>query len=1591
MKSLSIFNQWLMMGLLLTASHTSFSADDAEKFVDDTEVYDYINDEDEKETKPKQSLTFVIDNSGSMGTYTEATLPKKEWNPDTLYQSGLEKDDCDFCDHASYSEHNMGLSSQRDENTRKIQGFHVKSKLFSDCQSNGGCIEQGENIQILTSIAWPLVYPSLIFDGKIELGSARYDGICKVVINKVSDGYPYKYEFIKDSNILSKEVIIPVKDHQECEGISKKRILEHYLIQKAYNTDTGFDKNKKLIGESFKIQSREYEDKFNCDAFANELEQYKKTSEKFKKLLTHYAWSELNDSDKNTLKANFLLKGDRDYEFGRLYGKYALYRIMDFRMHPYVNIGYKKDKDGRLILNDSDKRIPIYFNVLDKKKYEGTPRDLNSYESTSNQYCALKQITNKHFISLSTFNYRNYLLSKSKSKDGAAAALSTRYDLVMAALDYTLRHYIPENTKMRFVTFASYVKKSDLPDTVKFRYLSSKGRNHEGKSIYEVKTHDRETFNLGIDQLMSDCIGKLNADGVKVHDEKECYDVDNPTALQDSLHKVYEVINPEDREVVADQVMAYLKAQSYGGSTPTTDALWAGFQLAQRTLEPKSSCITTNQIMLFTDGDASGISPLVKTKITELFDKEKEDDSVKELIENCSNSKYSAENSCNELLAQHMGNTEHSRIGAYPDSSENRVIKDSLPIFAVGFKGGMSVQGEKALHALSNRNRGSDAKMVSNFSELKEAFKEAAKPGELQQEMTVSPAAPPSAGGGVSKGETAFFGMFKPLNRTLWNGNIKCYKVAKTGKDDNKKLVYLDQNSKRLYCAQDVGGSDTDSCKKGHLDPTTVDYFNPDKNVADGSDVLKGGIVQRMAEDTADPSDRNIKRAFFDSAINDQAMIRPDSSKRRELEAALQVSWEQVHSEINKTAPELTDALKELAITWLSGYRGTPGNLVPRKQLGDFIHSEIAVLNYETGNKSVLFAGSNDGYFRAFQVRKTENLNSAKNWEDFGKQIYSFIPQELFNIVWWKLAESNVKPAHFRSKHYGFDGSITPLHIDTNLDGIVNTDEKAYIIVGMRRGGNSYYLFDVSNPFDTSTTEQTNSESTGAATAKKGEGNIQFIRRIAGVETFLNRPITKKSTDRPRNLPKDLENPELDKIIGGKREKKAYRVLAQTWSKPSLVKLPLSKRWKAKKGDQEIQPPAGCDRNFCYAWIFGGGYNPSARDQRRTAEDYKKENPDSGSYESVYTESRTDVIGNAVYMINAATGELLWWGSSDKAAKTAERGSFIEELESVPGGVTTINAGGDNGNATDAGFFFDIEGGLYRINFHDFMAKIDTSNEVNPLWSGLKRPKYKHTVVSLGKITSTSKKAFTYYRPAVTFLNDVNGDNFFAIGFGTGYRSNPKNITQNDNIMGVVFDYPVYDPKTNNAKILFAENGASCPGKGNCLVNVTAKLGDDDEKLKALKKFNVQAGDNNKVQGWYVNLPGTRGAKVITEPLIVNGNLVIESFTLPPLKNDKKLCVANLGERTVWGLNLRTSLGALEGGVRFKLSGTSLPAERLGVIKYKGEYFVTGTKISGDDNDAVKFGKSDQPKLEVGWREAIENGSFYSVDKLQPLGAQNAN
>ncbi len=121
-----------------------------------------------------------------------------------------------------------------------------------------------------------------------------------------------------------------------------------------------------------------------------------------------------------------------------------------------------------------------------------------------------------------------------------------------------------------------------------------------------------------------------------------------------------------------------------------------------------------------------------------------------------------------------------------------------------------------------------------------------------------------------------------------------------------------------------------------------------------------------------------------------------------------------------------------------------------RLMIGDPLHSQPASIIYggtEATPEGLVFFGTNDGFLHAIDMQS-------------GIEEWSFVPSQFLEDQYLLYTNNRVP-----YKNYGVDGDVTPVIIDNDLDGQIETGDgdSIHIIFGMRRGGNFIVALNVTN------------------------------------------------------------------------------------------------------------------------------------------------------------------------------------------------------------------------------------------------------------------------------------------------------------------------------------------------------------------------------------------------------------------------------------------------------------------------------------------------------------------------------------------------
>lgn len=223
----------------------------------------------------------------------------------------------------------------------------------------------------------------------------------------------------------------------------------------------------------------------------------------------------------------------------------------------------------------------------------------------------------------------------------------------------------------------------------------------------------------------------------------------------------------------------------------------------------------------------------------------------------------------------------------------------------------------------------------------------------------------------------------------------------------------------------------------------------------------------------------------------------------------------------------------------------------------------------------------------------------------------------------------------------------------------------------------------------------------------------------------------------------DVLNPNSPKllfhILGGTGD---YTRMGQTWSKPVLANI--------RYNDQITR-----------VMIVGGGYDMCYENPRFRL-NASNSNTD---YPSTSCDNKTQADGNAIYIINAKTGERIWWASNVNANT-----NNTNMTHSVVSRISTLDRDGDG--LVDHLFFGDLGGQVFRV---------DLNNAKNtPTASFGKRVVRLANLATKADGTSiTNGDQPRFYQPPTLTVHDEGTSTFVMVGIASGDRSTPLDVSPN--------------------------------------------------------------------------------------------------------------------------------------------------------------------------------------------------------------------
>jgi len=295
----------------------------------------------------------------------------------------------------------------------------------------------------------------------------------------------------------------------------------------------------------------------------------------------------------------------------------------------------------------------------------------------------------------------------------------------------------------------------------------------------------------------------------------------------------------------------------------------------------------------------------------------------------------------------------------------------------------------------------------------------------------------------------------------------------------------------------------------------------------------------------------------------------------------------------------------------------------------------------------------------------------------------------------------------------------------------------------------------------------------------------------------------------------DREAPTLKwAILGGPDGTPGFEELGQSWSKAALTSI--------KYGDDTRK-----------VLIFGGGYDTAQDDNPLDAD---------------------DSIGRAVFIVDAETGERLWWAGPNDADNDADL-RLPTLTNSIPSEIRLFDS--DHDGNTDRLYVGDMRGQIFRFDLR--------ASDTGITGSGIR-------LANLGGTDEADNRRF-YYPPDVVFTQRRGTAPYISVNIGSGYRAHPLNPLTTDGRAAERVDDRFYSLRDPNVLGVAPDDfeaithGRSSHERSN-LFDATSTLVTSPTDIDALS-------------GWYITLGDGSGEKVLAPSMTINGEIFFTTYTPP--------------------------------------------------------------------------------------------------------------
>ncbi|MEL4415719.1 pilus assembly protein [Shewanella algae] len=352
------------------------------------------------------------------------------------------------------------------------------------------------------------------------------------------------------------------------------------------------------------------------------------------------------------------------------------------------------------------------------------------------------------------------------------------------------------------------------------------------------------------------------------------------------------------------------------------------------------------------------------------------------------------------------------------DLNSNLAGKQTVTTFTIGFSEG-AAKAEALMRKTAEKGGGRyfDAQ---DASKLQSAIQSVVNQILEKNASFTSPSVASNNFNKLQTLDSVYYSMFLPNKGPRWRGNIKKFQVTDKGKVvDSKGEPAIAENG-NISAKSCSFWSSSGACSQG----------------GDGDDVTKGGVAEALYNQ----KQRTLYGNF--AAGGDLSPLTLDAASgyaggEAKLAQHMGVDSSQLQGLFDWARGEDVDDDNR------NGNRSDKR----RDLLGDPLHSKPLAIDFgssATDPDIRILVGSNHGMLHMFQDK---GASVSESW--------AFMPWEFLP----NLAELKANAPSGVHSVYGFDGS--PVAFTKRVG---NRLEKAWVFMGLRRGGRGYYALDVTNP-----------------------------------------------------------------------------------------------------------------------------------------------------------------------------------------------------------------------------------------------------------------------------------------------------------------------------------------------------------------------------------------------------------------------------------------------------------------------------------------------------------------------------------------------